>query len=63
MKTCEEVQKLVKDRKYKVDELTGQREHNASEGNWTIVKAIKEQIANHQRAINILNEVLEADAI
>ena len=63
MKTTASVQKMVTDRKYKIDELTGQREHNASEGNWTIVKAIKDQIANHQRAINILNEVLEENAV
>ena len=63
MKTIQEVQKLAKDRKSKIEELTAQREHNASEGNWTIVKEIKNQITIHQRAITILTEVLEEDSI
>jgi hypothetical protein len=62
MKTCQEVQIMVRNRKYSIEELQGQREHNASEGNWTIVKAIKDQIAMHQRAINILNDILSDDA-
>lgn len=63
MKTIQEVQKLAKDRKSKIEELIGQREHNASEGNWTIVKEIKNQITVHQKAIAILTEVLEEDSI
>lgn len=63
MKTCIEVQQMVKKSKSSIEELNGQREHNASEGNWTIVKAIKDQIAMHQRAVNILNTVLDEDGI
>jgi hypothetical protein len=63
MKTCIEVQNMARKSKAAITELQGQREHNASEGNWTIVKAIKDQISMHQRAINILNTILEEDAI
>jgi hypothetical protein len=63
MKTVQEIQYMAKKSKSKIDELSGQREHNASEGNWSIVKEIKSQIAMHQRALNILNEVLAEDGI
>lgn len=43
----------------KLDDLMTQKEENSSKGNWTVVNAIKQQIAQEQIRKKVLEWVLD----
>lgn len=63
MKNLQSIQQMVVSRKSKIDELETQRECNASDGNWTIVKACKETVYKLRQEVSLLNSILEEDAV
>lgn len=61
MKSANEVIKRIQSINSRIQDLEDQREHNAAEGNWQIVKAFKESIAMLGKEKRILESVLDPE--
>ena len=61
MKSVAQVLQIHRGLKASIEELEGQREHNASEGNWPLVKAIKDMIRDKGRELRTIERILDPE--
>lgn len=61
MKSAKEIIKRIQGINSRIQDLEDQREHNAAEGNWQVVKAFKESIGTLGKEKRILESVLDPE--